>query len=299
LRLSRTAALLLAVLAALLGSPTPASARDIGADDEIVITGTVRVPRGVFADRILIADGRVEVDGTVEGVILALDAPVHIGPHAVVDGDVISMSQRVTVDRGATLNQDLIYVGKKPAVARGADVHGDVRELDAGDFSLPFGAFLLHAALWLAFTISSLALGLLLLWLAPGVADVAFTTARERAGPAIAWGLALFVGLPVAALVALLTLVGIPLGLVLLLALFPLYALGYVATSYVLGRAIVPDTRGRIAAFLGGWGILRAIAFIPVLGSVAWLGATVFGLGLLTLAFWQSRGRAAAEPSTP
>jgi hypothetical protein len=294
----RRASLALGAVTLLLAAPTSASARDIGADDEIVITGTVRIPHGEHADRILIGDGRVEVDGPVEGVILALDAPVHLGRHAVVDGDVISMSQRVTVDRGATLNHDLIYLGKKPVVASGAHVHGDVREVGAGDFSLPFGGFLLHAALWIAFTLSSLALGLLLLWLAPWVAEAAFTAARGRAGPAIAWGLALFAGLPVAALAALLTLVGIPLGIVLMLALLPLYALGYVTTSYVLGRAIVADARGRVVAFLAGWGILRAIAFIPVVGAVAWLGATVFGLGLLTVALWQSRGPVAPEPRT-
>jgi hypothetical protein len=32
------------------------------------------------------------------------------------------------------------------------------------------------------------------------------------------------------------------------------------------------------------------IAFIPVLGALAWLVATVFGLGALTVALWRSRG---------
>jgi hypothetical protein len=254
-----------------------------------VITGTVRVPRGVHADRILIADGRVEISGHVDGVVVALDAPVHVARTAVIDGNVISLSRRVTVDRGATLNHDLIWADEKPVVARGANVYGDVRRVDAGDLSLPLGAFLVHVAVWLAFTISSLALGLALIRIAPRAAEAAFATARERAGPAIAWGIALFLGLPVAAIVAVLTLVGIPLGLVLLLALLPLYALGYVVTAYVLGRAIVSEPRGRTPAFLAGWAILRVIAFIPALGALAWIGATVFGLGMLTVALWRGR----------
>ena len=261
-----------------------------------MITGTVRIPRGQHADRIVIADGRVEVDGAVDGVIIAVDAPVHLGPHALVDGDVISLSQRVTVDRGATLNDDLVYVGKKPVIARGANINGEVRRIDATDFSFPFGAFVLHAAIWLAFTLSTLALGLVMVWLAPGVAHAVFTIARERAGPAVAWGLGLFCALPLAAVVALLTVVGIPLGLVLGLAMFPLYSLGYVATGYVLGRAILPDSRGAIPSFLAGWGILRAIAFVPVLGVIAWVGATVFGLGLLAVALWRSRGPVGPRP---
>jgi hypothetical protein len=146
-------------------------------------------------------------------------------------------------------------------------------------------------------------LGLLMLWLAPGVADAVFATAQARTGQAIALGAGLFVGIPLAAAFAVLTLVGIPLGLLLLLALLPLFALGYVTTAYVLGRVMVYARTGRAPAFLAGWGLLRAIAFLPILGTVAWLGATVFGLGLLMLAFWRARSpqepplQAAHEPA--
>jgi cytoskeletal protein CcmA (bactofilin family) len=289
-------ALALAALTGALSLPAPAVARDIGADDEVVITGTVRIPRGVHADRILIVDGRVDVLGHVDGVLFALDAPVHIGPHAVIDGDVISGAQKVTVERGATLNKDLVYIDEKPNVAPGARVYGEVRRADAGDFSLPVSGFLVHTGIWLAYTLSSLALGLALLWLAPRAADAALTTARERTGPAIGWGVGLFLGLPLIAIVAVLTLVGIPLGLVVLLALLPLYALGYVTTAYVLGRKLVSEQRGRIAAFLAGWAILRVVAFVPGLGLLGWLGATIFGLGLLTVTLWRSRGSATARP---
>jgi hypothetical protein len=293
--LLRTAAVVLTGVA-LLGAAAPASARNIGPDDELVLTGTVRVPRGEHADRIVIGDGRVFVDGEVDGVIFALDAPVHIGRHAVINGDVISISRRVTLERGAILNDDLIYLHEKPLVPKGANVYGEVHRFDAGDLSLPFGAFLLHVAVWVAITVSSLALGLLLLWLAPGAADAAAETARRRPGPAVAWGIGLFLGLPVAAVAAALTLVGIPLGLFVLLALLPLLGLGYVATAYVIGRALLDGSRGRIAAFLTGWAMLRAVAFVPFVGPIAWLAATVFGLGVLTVALWRSRGPLAPRP---
>jgi len=254
-----------------------------------VVTGTVRVPRGEHADRIIIADGRVDIDGAVDGIVLALDAPVHIGRHAVIDGDVISLSQRVTIEPGATLNQDLVYVDDKPVVPRGANVYGEIRHLDASDVSLPFGAFFLHAAVWFVFTIASLAVGLVFVWLAPGAADAAVAAGRARTGPAIGWGIALFLGLPIAALFAVLTLVGLALGLVVLLAMLPLYALGYVTSAYVLGRRMVAEA-APLAAFLAGWGVLRVIAFIPVVGALAWLAATIFGLGALTVALWRSRG---------
>lgn len=281
----------------LLAFPAASFARNLGSDDEIVFSGTVRVPHGEHADRVVIGDGRVDIRGHVDGVILAVDARVHIGRGAVVDGKVISIARRVVVDPGATLNNDLIYVDKKPHVARGATVYGDVRRASVRD--LWFGGLLVHAAVWIAFTLSSLALGLILIWLIPATAfRAAFRAARDRTGPAIAWGIGLFVGLPLAAVAAVLTLVGIPLGLLMLLALLPIYAIGYVASAFVLGRAVTSARRGTVAAFLAGWGILRAVAVVPGVGSLAWLAATVFGLGVLTVALWRSRGPVETQPET-
>ena len=45
-------------------------------------------------------------------------------------------------------------------------------------------------------------------------------------------------------------------------------------------------------AFLAGWGILRGLALIPVLASLVWLAATVWGLGALVIA-----ARAAGRPT--
>jgi cytoskeletal protein CcmA (bactofilin family) len=287
--------LALAALAVALFVPAPARAADIGADDEILITGTVKVPKGQYVDRIWIADGEVDVAGHSEGSIVAISAPVRIS--GTVDGDVIGLAKRITLTRSATINGDLIYGDERPIIPRGATVYGDVRHVDATDVSIPFGAFLaIHIAIWLAVTLSSLALGLVLLWVAPRVANAAFDVARIAPGPAIGWGAALFFGLPLAAIFALVTLVGIPLGITVLLALLPLFAIGYVTCASLLGRAIVtsPD-RGRFAAFLVGWAILRAIALVPFLGALAGFGATVFGLGVLTVALW--RARAPAPPA--
>jgi cytoskeletal protein CcmA (bactofilin family) len=285
----RRGVIALAALVVALLVPAPAHASDIGADDEILITGTVTVPRGQYVDRIWIADGKVDVSGHSEGSIVAISAPVRIS--GTVDGDVITLAKRITLTPSATINGDLIYADERPIVPPGATVYGDVRHLHASDLSIPFGAFIaVHIAIWLAVTLSSLALGLVLLWLAPRVADAAFDAARTGPGPAIGWGAAVFFGLPLAAIVALVTLVGIPLGLTVLLALLPLFAIGYVTSASLLGGAIVTDPeRGRIAQFLAGWGILRAIALIPFLGGLAALGATVFGLGVLAVALWRAR----------
>ena len=51
--------------------------------------------------------------------------------------------------------------------------------------------------------------------------------------------------------------------------------------------------RSRHVAFLVGWGILRVVGLVPVLGGVAWLVAALFGLGVI---FTASRARRDVDP---
>ena len=95
------------------------------------------------------------------------------------------------------------------------------------------------------------------------------------------------------------TIVGIPLGLLILAALSVLTPLGYVAASLALGRTMVKGTTtgARIGAFFAGFGILRAAALIPGIGFLVWFFACLYGLGALTIATWRA-GRA-PRPEAP
>jgi len=284
--------LLLAVVLAL-GVAAPAYA----GDDQIVISGDVHVARGQTLDDVVVIDGHVAIDGKLEGELIAISAPVRIS--GTVEGDVVALTDRAVIERGARIGGDLVYADKRPRVARGAVVEGETRRIDADEVFTPLKAFAARMALWLAFSVSSLALGFLLLWLAPRALEAALWTARTSTGPVIGMGLAMFFGLPAAALLAIVTLVGIPLGIVGLLALLPLYAIGYTTSAWLLGRAIVRPPTGRALAFLAGWGILRALALVPFLGGLVWFGAAVFGLGALTVALWRARGGAVGPQGVP
>ena len=109
-------------------------------------------------------------------------------------------------------------------------------------------------------------------------------------GPSIGIGFVVVIGLPVLAFIALVTLVGIPFGLGLLLALLPLGALGYVTGAWVLGRALVgPPGRAAVVAFLAGWAILRVVGLVPFLGALVFAVTAMFGLGALAWTMWRAR----------
>ena len=98
--------------------------------------------------------------------------------------------------------------------------------------------------------------------------------------------------LVIVAVLFLVIVVAIPLGLLILLALGLLYTVGYVAGAHALGRLLVNAPTNRFVAFLVGWGILRVIGLVPVLGGLAWTLLSIFGLGVL----WVASRRAATAP---
>ncbi|HUQ63543.1 MAG TPA: hypothetical protein VM121_07310, partial [Acidimicrobiales bacterium] len=148
---------------------------------------------------------------------------------------------------------------------------------------------------WVAATVSLAVLGLLLLRLAPAVMAASLAVARHDAASAAGWGLAVAIGLPIASVAVLLTLVGIPLGLLGLLSLALLYSLGHVVAALVLGRSIVKEPTTVYLSFLVGLAILRVVGLVPAVGGLITFLASAFGIGALVIA----GRRAARRPPTP
>ena len=91
----------------------------------------------------------------------------------------------------------------------------------------------------------------------------------------------MFILLPIVAVLLLATFVGIPLGLFLLLGLALLYTVGYVVGAHAIGRRVIAYPKSRYAAFLAGWGIVRLLGLIPIVGGLLWALVTIFGLGVI------------------
>jgi hypothetical protein len=111
----------------------------------------------------------------------------------------------------------------------------------------------------------------------------------------VGWGVLVFFLFPIVAVLLLVTVVGLPLGIFMLLALALLYTVGYVAGAHAIGRLVVKPPTSRFLAFLAGWGILRVLGLIPIVGGLVWTLASIFGFGVL----WVASRRAAMEPTEP
>jgi hypothetical protein len=255
-----------------------------GGGDRVVLSGNVRVPNGETAGEVVVFSGdvavgglvrgdvvvfsgRVAVTGQVSGDVISFEGPVILGPNAQVGGDVIArdaVTRRPGAQVGGTVGSGFPVAIRAPSMLSG------------------------RLGLWLSTTFSVLVLGLLLMWIAPRASDAVHQTFLDSKLRSVLLGLTWFVGLPVLACLLAVTLVGLPFGLGLLLALAFLYSVANTWGIWIVGRLILPS-RNRFLAFLLGWAIVSALSLVPYLDVVLWVVLVIPGLGATWLAIWRAR----------
>ena len=279
--------ILLVTIVTLLGSLAVAGTAgaqepDLELDDQdrVVLTGGLRVAEGETVDTAVVFNGPVVIEGTVTDSLVVFNGRTEIS--GTVGKDVIVFNGRVLIRSGAEVGGD-VASRQEPQIEEGARVRGDVQDVttrfDFEDLGLA-GRF----AWWIGYSVSTLILGLLLLLFAPALDGAIVDAVRRRRGAAIGFGVAAFFLVPIAAVLLLVTIVGIPLGLFVLLGLALLYTVGYVIGAHALGRMLVKPPTSRFLAFLAGLGILRLLGLIPIVGGVLWVLTAIVGLGLMAVA---------------
>ena len=253
--------------------------------DQVVFSGDVSVHRGEEVGEVVVFHGSVTAAGVVHGDVVVLDGRILV--EGQVSGSVVNLNGSITLGPDAQVLGDVI--GRdRIRIDPAAEVGGQVRTGVAFMFRSPIDLFGRFAA-WLAVSISALILGLLLVWLAPRASDALALAGRTAPWASVGWGVVAFIGLPVAGVALCVTLVGLPLGVAMLLALFFAYSLGFAWVAFALGRLVWAEPRLRISAFLIGWAILAAVSAIPRVGGIVWIAGSLFGLGAATVAMWRAR----------
>jgi hypothetical protein len=294
LRRATNLAALLVFLTLVVPVAASADAASHSGDAIVVISGDVTVPRGETVDGVYIASGDARIDGRVAGDVVVLSGDVTVA--GTIEGDLFTASGLARLLPSAEVTGDVNYADEHPVVSNAARVHGDVSKESVpqlGGFATLLGAFIV----WLAISVSMAVLGLLLLLLAPRAAEAIQARARERIGPTIAIGIAIAIALPIGAVIAAVTVLGLPLAIIVLLALLPLGAVAYVAAAWALGRRVMKPPRDRFLSFLVGIAILRAAALVPFVGALVGLAALLIGLGLIGAAIGAARTASDPDPA--
>jgi hypothetical protein len=294
---------LLALVALLLGLSGTALAADEVLDHTgrvlIVAGGDVAVAADEQADAVIVLRGDARIEGTVNALVVVDGTATVTGATlesiAIVNGT-------ANIDRATTVLDDVMRFGSTVNVAEGATIGGSVKDM-TGDF-VAFGIWIGAAAIliWIGVAIATLVFALLAVGLASRQIRGATTLISREPGRVALVGLASIIVPPILAVLAIVTVVGIPTGLAILFMIWPAVAFaGYVVAAIWLGQWLLSRRDGAVAserpygAAVVGLLVAFVIGFIPLATAVL----SILGLGAVVLAAWRTlrrRGETAAEP---
>lgn len=261
-------------------------------------------PKSEVAGNISIAGGQVTLKGNVKGYVQATGGQVLID--GVIAGDVETSAGQIELGPNARIGGKLRYASRDelkrdPA----AQVQGVVERFEprVGPHArMGMGGGAGHRGGGWLWTTGLLVLAAVLVAALPGFYAGVAESLRTRVGFSLLLGFVAFICVPVVALVFIITLIGIPLGLLTILLYLMLLVVGYISTGISIGDTLLKRfkadqgtaTSWRIgAAVLGVLGV-ALLARIPWIGGWIAFVALLAGLGALVLQVGRLRKGAAA-----
>jgi cytoskeletal protein CcmA (bactofilin family) len=227
--------------------------------------------------------GNAELDGQVGGDVLAFAGSMQV--NGTLGRNALIRAGRLKIGPDANVMGQIKFTGnEKPQIAAGAKLASApiVTIRRPGPDYARAGYYWGQTMRWGA----SFLFGLVLLLVAPAF-FASVVHASERVAPALGLGVLILFATPIAAIFAIVTIVGAGLGVVaLLLYLVALYSTQVFIGSWIgekllgLGSGIGPAI-GRLAL---GLAILRALMDLPFVGWMVVLATLIWGLGALALA---------------
>lgn len=292
--------LLLALAPAVLAAETHPG----GSGDRALISlqGDVTLPAGEQADLVLVIGGTATIDGDVTTVV-AIDGAAVLRDGAA--GSVVAIGSPVEVGAGAVVTDDVLTLDPATvSLAAGATVGGAVRDLAPQLVGLGFVLGPAMFLLFIGFVLVSIVAGLTLAGIAARQVRAAERLISTEPGTVLLVGIAgIFVPiLLVAALIV--TVVGAPLGVAILVTVWPLTAyLGYLVAGIWIGEWLLArfdrdraaNTERPYAGAVVGLIVLQVLSIVPPLSAIA----SLFGYGAVLLLAWRVlRSGGAADPGS-
>lgn len=266
----------------------------------------------------LFSDARVGAGERLDGDVVAVFGSAHVAGH--VTGSVVAVFGSVDFEPGASVGGDAVAVGGSVEDAEGVRIDGQTVSVGLAPltFGLP-GVPVMLACLALGWVVT-LFFGWVFAALFPErLARVAVTSSR-RTLLSLLLGLFAFLVMPVLSILLIVTVIGLPIGIMLPFAYVALLYAGQIAGTYVLGSKLVRrplGERGAMSAVVAGsllvasffvvgvilWGspgTVRTIAvFFHLVGLLVITGLSLIGSGAFLLSRLGTRPKSLAEEGVP
>lgn len=287
-------ALLLTAVPALAAEPFVAEGRV-----QVSVGGDYTLPAGQSADVVVVVDGDARIEGSAR-VVSVISGTVTVASGGSVDTLAV-VNGTATLEAGATVTDDILELRSTVTVDPTATVGGEIRSMAVDVAAIGVVLGVLGVIAWIAFTIVT--------W-AAGMALAAFGSRQVRSAE---WlisteplktflvGIGMVIVPPVVAVLLMATVVLLPIGLALLLIVWPVLAfLGWLVGSTWIGDWILrtagrpaPERRPYLAVSLG-LVVATLLSLVPLVGVVI----SLFGTGAVALAGWRMLRQGDAPPTT-
>ena len=257
------------------------------------------VPANTVSKEAVAFGGSVRVEGRVEGSAVAIGGDVYVS--GTVGQDAVAIGGTVVLAPGAVVHGDAVAIGGSVQRAEGARVDGQITSMGVPGLSslrnlrwlpdfhrwpglmVPFGPWFWGWGHQFTGLLSSLALGAIILALLSNNVEHMVGALPDNWGRfALIGFLGYLVAIPLIAMVAI-TIIGIPLALLLALALVAARFLAYTVVSLFVGRQLlerlITHSVSPFAELLFGVLVLFVIRFVPLVGWLVGLVVAIIGLG--------------------
>jgi len=243
--------------------------------------GNIRV-EGPIHGNLRVAGGRITLDGPVTGDASIAGGTLSLGPDARIAGRLVF--------RGGELHQD-------PAAQVAGGISHTRRNWDR--YELTMGERFTRGWVW---TGALLVLAALFAGALPGPSQRLAQELRERPWLSALLGFLAFTAIPVAAVLLMITIIGIPIGVLALVLYAALLLVSYVWLAVVVGGLVLDRfkadtaalTAWRVGAAVLAMLVMAILVRVPFVGGPLKLVALMVGLGMIVGAVMRR-----TEPRTP
>jgi len=252
---------------------------------EVYVLGGDVVLSGVFDEVLHAAGGKMELSGTFNNTVNCGGGVVRLS--GTFDDDANIQAGTLELLSGAAIEGDLNYTAREFNRAENITITGAVNEIPEAACKARGPGWAVLAFFGLAGLIGYFIVGMVLYGFFPnftkGAVDRAFSQFAQNLG----WGLLVFLLTPLTVLVLLITIVGVPLGILVGIAYGVGIFIGEIIVSAALGGLVFSLFKKPDAAYwlrlLVGLIILFLLSIIPIVNILVVLIVWILGLGTLVL----------------
>ena len=261
--------------------------------DVVAIHGDVRLSPGSSARQVTAVLGSVELEpgATVEQEAVAVGGNVHVAPGARVSKDVVSVGGEVVIDPGGSVDGEQVSVSV-PGLSSLVGLAGTSGSKGALSPLLRIAHALAKFAVFFALA--------LLVWVfAPQRLEGVTSAIGKQPLKVLLAGLLGTLAMPVLTVLLVVTVVGIPLIAVQVVAILVAAIVGYSALALYVGRAFPVASAKAVLQLALGTALVVVVSEVPVVGPMAMVSAWLLVFGAVLRTRFGQASAASPMPTTP